>query len=328
MKNLVSNLKKLEFSNTHYNSLFIKKPEKNVPQKTRHTNYSLVNTTPVDKPKLILLSKKLCLLMGLNYDDILNEEINTLILSGNEIPDKAVPIAHCYCGFQFGNFAGQLGDGRAITLGDYYNGNSLFEIQLKGAGITPYSRSADGRAVLRSSIREFLASENLYELGFPTTRALGLIDSKSFAKRDPEYNGKIIHEKCAIVSRVASSFMRFGSFEIFIDSDETTGACGPSVSLEKEMLPKMLDYLVDTNFKELKKEKNIYLEVFECIVKRTAVMVAFWQAYGFVHGVINTDNMSILGLTIDYGPYGFLEYYDKFYIPNSSDKGGRYSFSE
>jgi uncharacterized protein YdiU (UPF0061 family) len=349
MNSLIKSLKKIDFHNSQLANLFVKKPTSLGPKSSPHTNYSIVSPTPVEEPVLVLLSEKLCKVLELDYNSLLSKEKveeTTEVLSGNIIPDKSTPIAHCYCGYQFGNFAGQLGDGRAISIGDYYTSDkSIWELQWKGSGLTPYSRSADGRAVLRSSIREYLASEYLYELGFPTTRALSLIDSKSLAKRDPMYNGKVINEKCAIVTRVANSFMRFGSFEIFVDQDSTTGASGPSVNLEDEMMPKMIKYLIDYHFTKIKEAyildnsknssefnsldvypKELIKSVFEEIVKRTAYMVAFWQGYGFVHGVINTDNMSILGITIDYGPYGFLDYFDQFYIPNSSDTGGRYSF--
>lgn len=384
MKALIHSLNKINFSNTHYTKLFIKKLSSNnssikkqvdnydkddfnnnakdinyhrTPQLTPYTNYTETIPTPVTNPKIILFSKSLSNTLNIDYSSILSSSellTTTSILSGNTIAEGSKTIAHCYCGYQFGNFAGQLGDGRAITLGDFYvNKNDseqyeLYELQLKGSGLTPYSRTADGRAVLRSSIREYLASEYLFEIGVPTTRALSLIVTDDKVARDPEYNRKVIYEKCAIVGRVASSFLRFGSFEIFVDEKESFSSSGPSAGLEKVMLGKMLEYLVEYHYKDIHKDfkvdnndndinsnnnncsiSQVVLEkVFEEITKRTALLVANWQVYGFVHGVLNTDNMSVLGLTIDYGPYGFLDYYDKFYISNSSDINGRYSFCQ
>lgn len=334
MKALITSIKKIKFINSHVQKLFMMQAENNQPATTPSVNYCKINPTPIENPALISISKSLCETMEIDFDSILSNEavgVTTNCLAGNEICETSVPVSHCYCGYQFGNFAGQLGDGRAITIGDYYTSSGeVWEMQLKGSGPTPYSRFADGRAVLRSSIREYFASEHLYELGIPTTRALSLIKSDTLVQRDPNYNGKIIMEKCAVVCRVAPSFIRFGSFEIFKDTDYYTGSKGPSTGLEKEMLPTMIDYLINTHFKNIKDEfiqtQQSLKKTFEVIVKRTAVMAALWHAYGFSHGVINTDNMSILGLTIDYGPYGQIEFYDRNYVPNSSDSKGRYAF--
>jgi len=208
------------------------------------------------------------------------------------------------------------------------------EIQLKGAGKTPYSRFADGRAVLRSSIREYLCSEHLYALGIPTTRSLAIVVShKQKTIRDPYYDGFEIEENTAIVTRLAPSFWRFGSFEIFKGPDSQTGNPGPSPGLENEMIENMFDYVIKYNFPEIKElykdkdKKDMYLEVFKCIMNRTLHMVALWQSYGFCHGVLNTDNLSILGLTIDFGPFGMMEYFDKLLICNASDKDGLYSYT-
>ena len=174
-------------------------------------------------------------------------------LSGNQLFEGSDPLAHCYCGHQFGNFAGQLGDGRAISLGDVISPESgeIVDLQLKGAGLTPYSRRADGRAVLRSSIREFLCSEAMYALGIPTSRAASLIVSDTTVARDKLYTGNVIHEKCAVVMRLAPTFIRFGSFEIFKGRDPMTGGAGPSTGLKEKMMPAMLDYLVTYFFKEI-----------------------------------------------------------------------------
>lgn len=346
IKKKMTSLFNINFKNTQINNLIVTKLNNNkTPQTTPDTNYSYADPTPIENPYFICYNKNLSKIMGIEIENesldldkikpiinekkdiITSESSNLEILSGNKIAKNSIPIAHCYCGYQFGHFAGQLGDGRAITLGDYFNENSsLFEIQLKGSGLTPYSRSADGRAVLRSSIREYFASEYLYRLGFPTTRALSLIGSTSLALRDPNYNGNVIKEECAIVSRIAQSFIRFGSFEIFVESNRSKG---PSVNSIKTMFPDMINYLLKYHYNSLKiTDEELKTQIlFDAIVKRTSIMVAHWQAYGFVHGVINTDNMSILGLTIDYGPFGFLDFFDKNYIPNSSDTAGRYSFS-
>jgi len=207
------------------------------------------------------------------------------------------------------------------------------EIQLKGAGKTPYSRSGDGRAVLRSSIREYICAEHLYSLGIPTTRSLAIIVSHTIKIiRDPLYNGNPINEDTAIVTRVAPTFWRFGSFEIFKAKDQYTGDSGPSVGMEREMIEVMFDYILKYHFQEILKskegqeKKEIYKEVFKCIINRTINMVVLWQSYGFVHGVLNTDNMSILGLTMDYGPFGMMEFFDINLVSNFSDDQGLYSY--
>jgi len=227
------------------------------------------------------------------------------------------PYAARYGGHQFGNWASQLGDGRAMTLVELIcpDGHRR-ELQLKGAGRTPYSRTADGRAVLRSSVREFLCSEAMHHLGVPTTRALSLVATGDAVVRDMFYDGNSAAEPGAIVCRVAPSFVRFGNFEILTWSDELAE------------LKQLADYVITTHFAELgKPSPEVYARWFEEICQRTAVMVAEWMRVGFVHGVMNTDNMSILGLTIDYGPYGWLEGYDLGWTPNTTDaEGRRYCF--
>ena len=203
---------------------------------------------------------------------------------------------------------------------------TLLDLQLKGAGLTPYSRSADGRAVLRSSIREFLASEAMFYLGVPTTRAASLVVSEeSKVMRDKLYDGNAIAEKCAVVLRVAPNFMRFGSFEIFLPQDMRTQRAGPSHGMKDQMLEPMVNYLVSNFYPAIAQsfpEENVAMRakvMFEEITKRTAEMVATWQCVGFCHGVLNTDNMSLMGLTIDYGPYGFMDHFDPEHICNHSD---------
>lgn len=207
------------------------------------------------------------------------------------------------------------------------------EIQYKGAGKTPYSRAGDGRKVLRSSIREFLISEAMHALGVPTTRAATIITSDSRVERDIRYNGNPKMERCTVITRIAPTFLRFGSFEIFKAKDATTGRAGPSTGLELEMLPQMLDFTAECYFNDIWNANGgkagqirTWLDMFKEIVSRTSRLVAKWQSLGFAHGVLNTDNMSIIGLTIDYGPFGFLDRYDPHFICNASDDQGRYDF--
>eukprot|EP00127_Corallochytrium_limacisporum_P004634 Clim_evm9s171 gene=Clim_evmTU9s171 len=293
--------------------------------------YSEVQPTPMEKPYVAAFSKTALELLDLEHlEDPLNDKKLANYFGGCEVPPGALPIAHCYCGHQFGQFAGQLGDGRAITLGEIINSKgSRVELQMKGAGKTPYSRFADGRAVLRSSIREFLCSEHMAALGVPTSRAATLVVSDiTKVMRDPLYDGHPVDEKCAVVLRLAQSFLRLGSWEIFRSG-------GPSAGNEV-LCEQLTDYTIQNHFPEIyesitdgdeeiatkKRRAAFYKEV----VKRTAHTVARWQAVGFVHGVLNTDNLSILGLTIDYGPYGFLDRFDPNYTPNHSDNGSRYCY--
>jgi uncharacterized protein YdiU (UPF0061 family) len=229
------------------------------------------------------------------------------------------PYATCYGGHQFGNWAGQLGDGRAINLGEVLDvSGSRWEIQLKGAGPTPYSRMGDGRAVLRSSIREFLCSEAMHHLGVPTTRALGLVTTGEEVVRDMFYDGRPRPEPGAIVCRLAPTFLRFGNFEIFAARDET------------DLLRRLADHTIRAHFPELVPpsdpealSSDVYVAWLSEVCQRTAALISQWMRVGFVHGVMNTDNMSVLGLTIDYGPYGWLEPYDPDWTPNTTDAGGR-----
>ena len=234
------------------------------------------------------------------------------VFSGNRLVPGMDPYAACYGGHQFGHWAGQLGDGRAITLGEVLREGRRWELQLKGAGPTPYSRTADGRAVLRSSVRELLCSEAMHHLGVPTTRALCLVGTGDEVVRDMLYDGNPRAEPGAIVCRVAPSFLRFGNFELFaIRNDEAT-------------LRTLADYAITTHFPELGPPSvEVYGAWYAEICRRTAEMVAHWMRVGFVHGVMNTDNMSILGLTIDYGPYGWIDDYDPDWTPNTTDAGTR-----
>jgi len=292
--------------------------------------FSLVNPTPVENPQLVAHSQNALKLVDLDSD---SPEDLVEYLSGNKLLAGSKTAAHCYCGHQFGYFSGQLGDGAAIYLGDMVNKNGYrYELQLKGAGKTPFSRGSDGRKVLRSSIREFLCSEAMHHLGVPTTRAGTCITSDSRVVRDIFYDGNQQMERCTIVSRIAPCFIRFGSFEIFKPQDKFTGRTGPSVG-RMEILQQLLEYVIDNFYPEIalahpEDREERYMEFYKEVVRRTARLVAMWQCVGFCHGVLNTDNMSILGLTIDYGPYGFMDYFEPDFICNGSDKDGRYSYVE
>ncbi|XP_020838552.1 protein adenylyltransferase SelO, mitochondrial isoform X3 [Phascolarctos cinereus] len=256
-----------------------------------------------------------------------------LYFSGNALLPGSEPAAHCYCGHQFGSFAGQLGDGAAMYLGEVLGtAGQRWELQLKGAGLTPFSRQADGRKVLRSSIREFLCSEAMFHLGIPTTRAGSCVTSESKVIRDIYYDGNPKYENCAVVLRIASTFLRFGSFEIFKPPDEHTGRKGPSVG-RNDIRIQMLDYVISSFYPEIQAafagdsvQRNAAF--FREVTRRTARLVADWQCVGFCHGVLNTDNMSIVGLTIDYGPFGFMDRYDPDHVCNSSDTSGRYAYNK
>ncbi|MHA6279695.1 protein adenylyltransferase SelO [Salinimicrobium sp. CAU 1759] len=280
------------------------------PRQTPGKLYSKAEPTPVAAPKLLAWSQDLAKELQIDYPT--NKDVETL--AGNHITSSMFPYAACYAGHQFGNWAGQLGDGRAITLGEWGAKNGIFDIQLKGAGPTAYSRHADGRAVLRSSVREYLMSEAMHHLGIPTTRALALVATGDKVLRDMFYNGSPEYEPGAIVTRVAPSFLRFGNFELLAAQRET------------EKLEQLVNWTIDRYYPHLGGENKV-LDWFQEVVSKTAFLMSEWQRVGFVHGVMNTDNMSILGLTIDYGPFSFLDNYDYNFTPNTTDlPGKRYAF--
>ncbi|KAG7160735.1 protein adenylyltransferase SelO-like [Homarus americanus] len=229
---------------------------------------------------------------------------------------SSTPVAHRYGGYQFGWWAQQLGDGRAHLLGHYTNRRGKWwELQLKGSGKTPYSRYGDGRAVIRSSVREFLAAEAMDALGFRTSRSASLVVGDELAKRDQFYNGNLKMEKTAVVLRLAPTWFRFGSLEILAKRQEV------------ESLKFLVDHIINKHFPTISvTDPDRYLSMFSTVVEETAEMIAQWQSVGFTHGVMNTDNMSIVSVTIDYGPYGFLDTYDPDFVPNSSDEDGMYSY--
>ena len=274
--------------------------------------YSRVKPTPVAAPRLVAHSPEAAQLLDLSEKTCTSSHF-AQVFAGNRLLTGMDPYATCYGGHQFGHWAGQLGDGRAINLGEVINGRAeRWALQLKGAGPTPYARTADGLAVLRSSIREFLCSEAMFHLGVPTTRALSLALTGEQVERDMFYDGHPRREPGAVVCRLAPSFTRFGSFQIFAARGETG------------VLSQLLDYTIETDFPALgAPSPEVYLRCFEEVCRRTAELMVHWMRVGFVHGVMNTDNMSILGLTIDYGPYGWLEDYDPNWTPNTTDAATR-----
>jgi uncharacterized protein YdiU (UPF0061 family) len=263
--------------------------------------------TPLPAPYLVAASAGAAALVGLDCAQLATDDF-VQFLSGNHVPQRSQPLSAVYSGHQFGVWAGQLGDGRAILMGELNGPAGPMEIQLKGAGLTPYSRMGDGRAVLRSSIREFLCSEAMHALRIPTTRALSVTGSDQPVMRETV-------ETAAVVARMAPSFVRFGSFEHWFYRDKP------------EELRILADYVISTFYPELTAEPNPYTALLAEVTRRTARMIAHWQTVGFMHGVMNTDNMSILGLTIDYGPFGFMEAFDADHICNHTDQGGRYSYA-
>ena len=271
--------------------------------------YSRVCPTPVPAPYLVCHSPEAAALIDLDPAEMARPEL-VETLAGNRLLPGMDALAALYAGHQFGHYVPQLGDGRAILLGELRNAaGEGWEVQLKGAGRTPYSRGGDGRAVLRSSIREFLCSEAMHALGIPTTRALAIVGSDHPVYREDE-------ETAALVTRLAPSFVRFGSFEVFYYRNQV------------DAIRHLADYVIARYYPELKALADPYPEFLRQVTLRTAELMAQWQAIGFSHGVMNTDNMSILGLTLDYGPFGFLDAFDPGYICNHSDTGGRYAFDQ
>ncbi|KJV05150.1 protein adenylyltransferase SelO [Methylocucumis oryzae] len=311
---MLTDLEQLTFDNRFVAELPGDTETINTRRQVYNACYSKVLPTPVKRPTLVAYAREVAEFLQLS-PELCCSEAFVQVFSGNQLLPDMQPHATCYGGHQFGSWAGQLGDGRAINLGDVVNQQGQrWTLQLKGAGPTPYSRTADGLAVLRSSIREFLCSEAMHHLGVPTTRALSVIATGEYVVRDMFYDGNPKAEPGAIVCRVAPSFTRFGHFQILTARKDLT------------LLKRLLDYTIATDFAELKLDlssETAYLDWFAEVCQRTAAMIVHWQRVGFVHGVMNTDNMSILGLTIDYGPYGWLENYDLNWTPNTTDAGER-----
>ncbi|GHU30824.1 UPF0061 protein [Betaproteobacteria bacterium] len=289
----------------------------NYPRQVQGALWSPVSPTPVAAPRFIAWSRETAELLDLGKRELQSPKW-LAALSGNGILPGMTTYATCYGGHQFGSWANQLGDGRAIFLGEAINAaGQRFELQLKGAGPTPYSRRADGRAVLRSSIREFLCSEAIHHLGAPTTRALSLVATGETVVRDMFYDGHPVGEPGAVLCRVAPSFIRFGHFEL------------PAARDDAPLLRQLLDFTLSRDFPEITGTSEERLaRWFSEVCERTARLMVHWMRVGFVHGVMNTDNMSILGLTIDYGPYGWIDDFDPAWTPNTTDaQGRRYCFA-
>ncbi|MBI3188053.1 MAG: YdiU family protein [Gammaproteobacteria bacterium] len=271
--------------------------------------YSRLQTTPLAQQFLISFNPAAAELIELHASEAQRADFVDVI-SGKKLLPGCDPIAACYAGHQFGHYVPRLGDGRAILLGEVETASGQhWDLQLKGAGVTPYSRSGDGRAVLRSTIREYLCSEAMHGLGIPTTRALCIIGSQEEVYRESIEPG-------AMLLRMAPSHVRFGNFEYYFYTQQF------------EHLKTLADYVISHFYPQLAEEKNPYQALLQQVIKRTAELIARWQSVGFAHGVMNSDNMSVLGLTLDYGPYGFLDHYDPDYICNHSDHHGRYAFNK
>ncbi len=301
----MASIEQLAFSDRFVRELPGDPREDNRIRQVMQACYSRVEPTSVPAPQLLVLVPEVAELLGL--DPTPSPELAE-VLSGNRVLPGMAPYAACYGGHQFGTWAGQLGDGRAITLAEVSAHDKTWEIQLKGAGKTPYSRHADGRAVLRSSLRELVCSEAMHHLGVPTTRALSLVLTGQPVSRDMLYDGHPADEPGAVVCRVARSFLRFGSYEIH------------SAREDRETLKTLVDFTLDRYYPH---HRGDIAGFFDEVMQRTAWLVSEWMRVGFVHGVMNTDNMSILGLTIDYGPYGWLEPFELDWTPNITDASGR-----
>ena len=301
----------LEIENIFTSQLPADSNETNETRQVLNACFSYVFPRIPSNPKLIHASEEVAELIGISEEDLESEDFLNYF-SGKKVIPNSRPYAMNYAGHQFGNWAGQLGDGRAILLTEIKHKDQVFALQLKGAGSTPYSRRADGLAVLRSSIREHLCSEAMFHLGVPTTRSLSLILTGDTVLRDVMYDGNPNYEKGAVVCRVAPSFIRFGNFELFSSQNDV-----PTLKL-------LTDFTIKNYFPDITSDgKEKYLEFFKSVSNKTWEMIVHWQRVGFVHGVMNTDNMSILGLTIDYGPYGWLEDYNYNWTPNTTDKEHR-----
>ena len=313
-------LESLRFTNRFTKQLPGDPEPVNSRRQVRQACWSRVSPTPVAAPALVAHAHEVADLLDIEVTPD-SKPAFAEVFSGNRLLAGMDPFAMCYGGHQFGNWAGQLGDGRAINLGEVVNGRGEhWTLQLKGAGPTPYSRTADGLAVLRSSIREFLCSEAMHHLGVPTTRALSIVATGERVVRDMFYDGHPRAEPGAVVCRVAPSFTRFGNFQIFTARQEI------------DELRRLVDFTVRSDFPHLVPQSGppsaeTVAAMFDEICQRTATTIVHWMRVGFVHGVMNTDNMSILGLTIDYGPYGWLENVDPDWTPNTTDaQGRRYRF--
>lgn len=311
----------LSLSNVFVDNLPADPIQATYPRQVQNACYSSAEPKKTQNPSVIAISHDVLEDLGLSREYGEDERF-LQVFSGNAIYAGMTPYACCYGGHQFGNWAGQLGDGRAINLGEQNTANGKrWALQLKGAGPTPYSRSADGLAVLRSSVREFLCSEAMFYLGVPTTRALSLMLTGDLVERDMFYDGNRQMEPGAVVCRTAPNFIRFGNFEL------------PASRGDLATLKQLVDYTIAHEFPHLNAmwEENptdAYVAMFAEVADTTCDMIVHWMRVGFVHGVMNTDNMSIMGLTIDYGPYGWLDNFDPNWTPNTTDaQNQRYRYA-
>ncbi|RXN22908.1 seleno O-like isoform X1 [Labeo rohita] len=313
MAQSITPLQRLKFNNVALKKLPLDSSLESGSRTVTGACFSRVQPQPLLKPTVVALSEPALALLGLTVDDVLRDPHGAEYLSGSRVIPGSEPAAHCYCGHQFGNFAGQLGDGAVCYLGEVEAGAKQSS---DPSNTSPCGRQSDGRKVLRSSIREFLSSEAMFALGIPTTRAGSLVTSDLYVQRDAFYSGNPRPE-------------RFGSFEIFHPVDDFTGRHGPSIG-RPDIRAQLLDYVIETFYPEIQRRHSDRQErnasFFREVTVRTAKLVALWQSVGFCHGVLNTDNMSILGLTIDYGPFGFMDRFDPEFVCNASDKKGRYSY--
>lgn len=271
--------------------------------------YRLQQPDPIEEPELILFNQKLSEYLNLSTQDKTQDQL-AMYFSGTHLPDELIPIALAYAGHQFGNFVPQLGDGRAVLLGETVaTDNIRYDIQLKGSGITPFSRSGDGKSALGPVIREYIVSEAMYNLGVPTTRALAaVVTGETVYRQVPEPGG--------IFTRVAKAHIRIGSFEYFAARNKF------------DEVKQLADYAISRLYPEVLDTKNPYLSFFKAVAERLLSLIAKWQGLGFIHGVMNTDNMSIAGETIDYGPCAFMDEYKADKVFSSIDRYGRYAFNQ
>jgi uncharacterized protein YdiU (UPF0061 family) len=270
--------------------------------------YARLNPTPVKKPRLIKVNRLLAIKIGLN-PDFLETPAGINILAGNKIPDGADPIAMAYAGHQFGGWSPQLGDGRAILLGEVVSSDGQrHDLHLKGAGQTPFSRNGDGRAWIGPILREYIVSEAMATLGIPTTRALAAVTTGETVMREGPFPG-------AVLMRVARSHIRVGTFQYFAARKDT------------EALRLLSDHIIEKNYPEAQNSSNSYLALLESVIKQQSELIAKWMAIGFIHGVMNTDNMSVAGDTIDYGPCAFMDNFNPETVFSSIDQMGRYAYN-
>ncbi len=268
--------------------------------------YSNINPKPIDSPKLVILNDKLAEELGIAPQELKKNE-GISVLAGNSVPKDSLPIAQAYAGHQFGYFT-MLGDGRALLIGEQITpSNERLDIQLKGSGRTPYSRGGDGRAALGPMLREYIISEAMHALNIPTTRSLAVITTGESVIRDKILQG-------AILTRVAASHIRVGTYEYAAKFGT------------KDDLRALADYTIQRHFNNIIKDDNIYLSFLKEVIKRQALLISKWMLVGFIHGVMNTDNMTISGETIDYGPCAFMDTYDSNTVFSSIDTYGRYAY--